>query len=181
MSDLRTSRPKHPAAGWEFVNLFFLSPARPLLLPTRKVEVEVTNVNDCRKSQVPAFRCKLRSTVRTSARRRRDALVALARMTPLHVGFTGTQTGMTGPQQTRAYRLLLALKATDLHHGDCIGADDQIDQIGRELGLTIYIHPPTNPSKRAWCTARPIGETWTEYPAQPYLAAIRRSSTWRAC
>lgn len=87
----------------------------------------------------------------------------------LHVGFTGTQTGMTGPQQTRAYRLLLALKATVLHHGDCIGADDQMDRIGRELGLTIYIHPPTNPSKRAWCNTLPIGETWTEFPAQPYL------------
>lgn len=87
----------------------------------------------------------------------------------VHIGFTGTQAGMTEAQQTRAYRLLLAFRATDLHHGDCIGADDQMDQIGRELGLTIYIHPPDNPSKRAWCNTRPIGESWTEHPPQSYL------------
>lgn len=91
----------------------------------------------------------------------------------VHIGFTGTRNGMTPEQQTRVSLLLLKLGATDLHHGDCIGADDQADQIGRELGLTIYIHPPDNPKLRAWCNKRPTGETWTETPPQPYLKRNR--------
>lgn len=69
----------------------------------------------------------------------------------VHIGFTGTRDGMTPAQQSRAGLLLLELGATDLHHGDCCGADDHIDQIGRELGLMIHLHPPIDPTRRAWC------------------------------
>jgi hypothetical protein len=115
----------------------------------------------------------------------------------VHIGFTGTRAGMTPEQQTRVSLLLLELGATDLDHGDCIGADDQADQIGRELGLGIFIHPPTNPKLRAWCNTRPHGEITVleEFPflvrnqhiadagdevvaAPKEMTEERRSGTW---
>lgn len=89
----------------------------------------------------------------------------------VHVGFTGTQAGMTKEQDMAVYGLLLQrVPATDLHHGDCIGADDQADQIGRELGLSIVIYPPTDSSKRAWCHRR---GGWEAFPPKPYLERNR--------
>lgn len=83
------------------------------------------------------------------------------------IGFTGTREGMTDQQQDAVLRLLLRLGARDLHHGDCI-ADGQVDQIGRELGLAVYLHPPTNPKLRSWCNTRPQLESWIAEP-KPYL------------
>lgn len=86
----------------------------------------------------------------------------------LHAGFTGTQAGMTRPQDMAVHGLVLELSVTDIHHGDCIGADDQMDQIACELGLTIYVHAPINPAKRAWCKTRPLAERWAA-SLKPYL------------
>lgn len=66
-----------------------------------------------------------------------------------HVGFTGTQRGMT-PNQLSVVRFYLD-GYTWLHHGDCIGADAQAHQAARRKGLKIHRHPPDNPSKRAFC------------------------------
>jgi hypothetical protein len=85
----------------------------------------------------------------------------------IHIGFTGTQDGMTEKQKRTVHRLVIELGATDLHHGDCIGSDDQADMIARELGLWLHIHPPSNPSKRAWCVV-PSG-LLTLYQPLPYL------------
>lgn len=38
---------------------------------------------------------------------------------------------------------------TELHHGDCIGADEEAHQL---TALYTVIHPPENPAMRAWCT-----------------------------
>lgn len=74
-------------------------------------------------------------------------------MTP-HIGFTGTQSGGTPVQMMTVYRLVLELEATDASHGDCIGADDQFDQIAMELGLRKHIRPSTLIGKRAHCLVR---------------------------
>lgn len=66
-----------------------------------------------------------------------------------HVGVSGSQLGGT-PQQLLGLRKLL-VGAKVLHHGDCKGIDEQAHYIGRELGLWIVVHPPDNPSKRAFC------------------------------
>lgn len=65
------------------------------------------------------------------------------------IGFTGTQVGMSKKQKD-ILRLLL-LEASEFHHGDCIGADAEADEIARGLNIPVVIHPPNNPSKRAFC------------------------------
>jgi hypothetical protein len=72
----------------------------------------------------------------------------------IHVGFTGTQRGMTGAQEWGVKNVLDKLRrAIWCHHGDCIGADADFHAIARAhlhvAGITG--HPPINPIKRAWC------------------------------
>lgn len=87
----------------------------------------------------------------------------------IHVGFTGTQQGMTPEQKatlSECLRLYLVInKNNDMHfhHGDCIGADAEAHDIAASLGYTIHIHIPTIESKRAFCKPGIV------YPPAPYL------------
>ena len=49
--------------------------------------------------------------------------------------------------------LLVGLQPTELHHGDCVGADADTHRLAREHLTTtrIVVHPPDNPVKRASC------------------------------
>jgi len=69
------------------------------------------------------------------------------------IGFTGTHFGMTDQQKEAVRSLLeqLPTEPTELHHGDCVGADAEAHAIARQIGLTIIGHPPTNPKSRAFC------------------------------
>ena len=111
----------------------------------------------------------------------------------LHVGFTGTQKGMTENQAARVRSLLVELGATDAHHGDCIGADADFHAMCLELGLRVHIHPPANDTKRAFCQGAVSTATPREYltrnrdivDASHVLIAAprgakeqRRSGTW---
>ena len=69
----------------------------------------------------------------------------------MKVGFTGTQHGMTPQQKLALVSLLEQVKATELHHGDCIGADFEAHVLALGMGLRIVVHPPLNPFKRAYC------------------------------
>lgn len=83
------------------------------------------------------------------------------------VGFTGTQRGMTEKQKDRFCDKLSELGVTEFHHGDCVGADEQADNIVRTMGgIRIVIHPPDNDAKRAFCSQR--GPTKVCEP-KPYL------------
>jgi hypothetical protein len=88
----------------------------------------------------------------------------------MKVGVTATRKGMS-PAQKQVFRtLLIARKATELHHGDCVGGDDDAVTIARELGgIQIVCHPPTNEKLRAF-TFREGDLLW---PAQPYLERNR--------
>lgn len=92
-------------------------------------------------------------------------------MTDLHIAFTGTQRGTTEAQRNEVYRLLECSDASHFHHGDCVGADTEIDEIARAAGYRIHIHPPENKAKRAFCEVRPRLDT--VYPLKPYLARNR--------
>jgi len=72
-------------------------------------------------------------------------------MAKLIAGFTGTQKGMTPKQASKLKELLTQEGITELHHGDCIGADARADSIAHELGIDVVIHPPTKADKRAYC------------------------------
>ena len=70
------------------------------------------------------------------------------------VGFTGTQQGMTAFQIKAVTRLLRELHTPfdygEFHHGDCVGADVQANDIAANHNFTIIIHPPTNTVKQAY-------------------------------
>ncbi len=59
-----------------------------------------------------------------------------ADQTEKHVGFTGTQDGMTEAQSERVSRLMTSLSGW-FHHGDCIGADKQSNDLARQRGLMV--------------------------------------------
>jgi hypothetical protein len=66
------------------------------------------------------------------------------------LGFTGTSRGMTHRQHVEVADLFQDLQLTILHHGDCVGSDQQAHDIA--VGLArIIIHPPLDKSKRAFC------------------------------
>jgi hypothetical protein len=67
----------------------------------------------------------------------------------IHVGFTGTQKGMTDAQTETVRSCLQGLGPGFLHHGWCIGADAQADEIARDLGYKIIGHPPIKTAKKA--------------------------------
>lgn len=81
----------------------------------------------------------------------------------MRIGITATQEGASASQKKQLRWLLAMLRATELDHGDCIGGDKDADDIARELGLRITLHPPENPAKRAWCQGDHTA------PPKPYL------------
>lgn len=113
------------------------------------------------------------------------------------LGFTGTQRGMTKAQKHHLI-LLLHKHQNDIlefHHGDCIGADADAHQIAVAIfgnADKIWIHPPLNPAKRAFCQSphmlpekdylernRDIIDTTNGVIAAPEtMEERRRSGTW---
>lgn len=85
----------------------------------------------------------------------------------IHVGFTGTQVGMTSAQGLSVKNVLFGLQRSFwAHHGDCVGADAQFHVICRSFQLLcagITGHIPDDDSKRAFCQFDSV------MPARPYL------------
>jgi hypothetical protein len=67
------------------------------------------------------------------------------------VGFTGTQLGMTEGQIRYLKSELKRVKATNLHHGCCIGADKQANDLARSIKILTEGHPPIITDKMARC------------------------------
>jgi hypothetical protein len=66
------------------------------------------------------------------------------------IGITGTRQGATTKQLIVFKELLYSFEMVELHHGDCLGADEQAHDIARGHCI-IIIHPPENPKYRAFC------------------------------
>lgn len=67
------------------------------------------------------------------------------------IGFTGTQQGMTRYQKEYLVEILKLKGCSELHHGDCIGADNQAATIALDNGVTQFVvHPPLHDYKRAY-------------------------------
>lgn len=88
------------------------------------------------------------------------------------LAFTGTRTGMTPDQRLRVRAHLTRTHPSAVHHGDCIGADAEFHAIALSLGIPIVIHPPVNPTLRAFCAATPadrLVSSVTVLAPRPYL------------
>lgn len=78
----------------------------------------------------------------------------------MEIGITATRKGLTVPQQTTLLEVLTRLKpATDrlsVHHGDCVGGDEQAHRCIRShfgLNSLIHAHPCDLKAQRAYCSA----------------------------
>ena len=72
----------------------------------------------------------------------------------VHLGFTGTRSGLTDIQRIDVKNILESYSSVNIvvHHGDCIGADTDFHKICREIGhnIKIVIHPPIDVKLRAF-------------------------------
>ena len=69
----------------------------------------------------------------------------------MRVGITGTQRGTDLTQYTELERHLRDLRPDFLHHGDCVGADTEAHFVAGLMRIPVILHPPINPTKRAFC------------------------------
>jgi hypothetical protein len=77
----------------------------------------------------------------------------------MKIGFTGSRRGMTAAQQHQLEVLLRGLGVgSELHHGDCVGADDVAGQVAHRLDYRVVSHPPTNERLRAHSVADEVRE-----------------------
>jgi len=81
----------------------------------------------------------------------------------MKIGYKGPRTGMTSAQRTIVTMLVVDLDPTEVHHGDCIGGDEEFDTVCRGRFKRVA-HPPTDSRFRAWC------DTEEALPPKPYLA-----------
>jgi len=82
------------------------------------------------------------------------------------VGFTGTQIGATGDQVMRVWarlhKRMIEHSLTEFHHGDCVGADQQLFEVATILGFTTVAHPWPDGPKRAH-TDSDVILPWRDY------------------
>jgi len=77
----------------------------------------------------------------------------------LHVGFSGTQDGMTPIQRATVSVVLMEAVLGNagfpvvLHHGDCIGADEEAHELAGGMEIDRHAHPPDKDVKRAFTVA----------------------------
>lgn len=82
----------------------------------------------------------------------------------MKIGVTGTRHGATLAQVFELDRQLILMNATELHHGDCCGADSQAHDAAKRQGIRVIGHPPIESSLRAF---RKFDE---ERPMKDYIA-----------
>lgn len=98
------------------------------------------------------------------------------------IGFTGSRHGLTNTQDAVLdERANCGEFGGENHHGDCVGADAAFHYYAWRCGGTVIVHPPTDPTYRAFVDQRPIsGNThllWEDrfvlLPGKPYLERNR--------
>jgi hypothetical protein len=72
----------------------------------------------------------------------------------MKVGMTGTRSGLNDTQLRAVIDALTTIidkeRGSELHHGDCVGADVELAIIAKTLGFTVVCHPPLNDGMRAF-------------------------------
>lgn len=69
----------------------------------------------------------------------------------MKIGFTGTQKGMTNEQSVSVFKILCEYYPIEVHHGDCVGADEDFHKIAQGCKIYTIIHPPVIDDLRAFC------------------------------
>lgn len=86
----------------------------------------------------------------------------------MKVGITGTRDAVTDKQVMEIVRFLKSLpEGSELHHGDCVGADFQVAVIASHFKIRTICHPPTKIDLRAFHKSDEIR------PENSYLARNR--------
>lgn len=91
------------------------------------------------------------------------------------IGFTGTQKGCTPEQYAMLQEQMISASRVggsnvEVHHGDCIGADLQAHILAFQMDHIIVIHPPDDPSKRAFANSGIYrSPSCIVLPPKPYL------------
>jgi hypothetical protein len=65
------------------------------------------------------------------------------------VGYTGPRTGMESAQLTTVAAILIEWGPTEVHHGICVGGDEQFHKLVRSLfgrDIVIVGHPISKPN-----------------------------------
>lgn len=65
---------------------------------------------------------------------------------------------MTAAQKEKVKELLGVLQPTAVVHGDCVGADEDFDEICKELNIHIMVRPCSFAHLRAFCKSEVIAE-----------------------
>ena len=81
-------------------------------------------------------------------------------LTVKSVGMTGTRAGLTEMQKLWLVEFLESTLVNVLHHGDCIGADDQVASTFSVAGTYIIAHPGNSESLRANCKKNDLVLPW---------------------
>src|ERR1700680_5046569 len=89
----------------------------------------------------------------------------------LSLGFTGTRHRLTEKQMFKIQDIIKDKKPTEVHHGDCVGADSFFHTACRGWAskARIIIHPPENQSMRAFHG----GDRDRVCQVKPYMARNR--------
>ncbi len=70
----------------------------------------------------------------------------------MKLGFTGTRKGMTAEQIEVVAHHFDDMTIGQVHHGDCVGSDEEAHDIALASGVKwIEIHPPSLYTHRAFC------------------------------
>ncbi len=112
------------------------------------------------------------------------------------LGITGTRIGPTKVQRSLMQEILQRAKGlgySRLHHGDCIGVDEEADKIAKALGYETICHPALGTRHRAHTEGHlvalaplpPLDRNWRIVEASEVMLAfpqeiteVRRSGTW---
>lgn len=81
----------------------------------------------------------------------------------MKLGFTGTQYNMTPEQRGEVADRIRRWGVTELHHGDCVGADNEAAIIAKRALIVTVGHPPTDNRKRSFFSSD------ESRPPKPYL------------
>lgn len=72
----------------------------------------------------------------------------------MKAGFTGSRNlRLTETQKQTLAEFINNMEITELHHGDCVGADADAHNFLRDTfpGIKIVVHPPVEEKHRAFC------------------------------